>query len=159
MEFVLSIPALICFLVGLALVLIEVLTPGLGAPGVAGVLLLILAVVLQAQNLLQGLIMAAIVLVIIIVGLIIFLKRAGSGKIKKGAMILSDENEAQGHDNSAILGMEGVAQTDLRPSGQVRIEDRVYDVVARGGFVQKGADVAVVAADGMRIVVEERKDA
>jgi membrane-bound serine protease (ClpP class) len=50
-------------------------------------------------------------------------------------------------------GMEGKSVTMLRPSGKARFADHVVDVVTEGEFIGPETRVAVVSADGMRIVV------
>ena len=50
-------------------------------------------------------------------------------------------------------GQTGTAITPLRPSGKAMIDDRRYDVVTRGEFLEKGTPIRVVTAKGARIVV------
>lgn len=51
-------------------------------------------------------------------------------------------------------GAEGTAVTTLRPSGKARFGDHVVDVVTQGDFIAAETAVAVVSADGMRVVVK-----
>ncbi len=51
-------------------------------------------------------------------------------------------------------GMRGRSLTILRPSGKAQIEDRVVDVVTEGEFIAPEMPVAVIATDGMRVVVK-----
>jgi len=53
-----------------------------------------------------------------------------------------------------LLGQEGVAITDLRPSGTARISGQRVDVVASGNFVPKGDGVRVTSINGTRVVVQ-----
>ncbi len=50
-------------------------------------------------------------------------------------------------------GMRGRSLTILRPSGKAQFEDRVVDVVTEGEFIAPETPVAVIAIDGMRVVV------
>ena len=52
------------------------------------------------------------------------------------------------------LGMQGTAQTMLRPSGKARFADHVIDVVTEGEFVAAETPVTVIQKDGMRVVVK-----
>jgi membrane-bound serine protease (ClpP class) len=54
-----------------------------------------------------------------------------------------------------LVGLEGVATSPLRPSGSALFGDEPMDVLSRGGFVNAGAKVKIVEAQGSRIVVEE----
>ncbi len=51
-------------------------------------------------------------------------------------------------------GMRGRSLTILRPSGKAQFDDRVVDVVTEGEFIAPEMPVAVVATDGMRVVVK-----
>lgn len=53
-----------------------------------------------------------------------------------------------------IPGSAGTAVTTLRPSGKARFGDHVVDVVTEGDFIAAESAVAVVSADGMRVVVK-----
>ena len=52
-----------------------------------------------------------------------------------------------------LLGVDGVAVTDLRPSGTARVGDERLDVVTEGGFIPAGTKVRIVQSDGYRHVV------
>jgi len=53
-----------------------------------------------------------------------------------------------------LLGTEGVALTDLRPSGKIEIGGEPYDVVTTGAYLESGKRVRVVQVEGNRILVE-----
>lgn len=50
-------------------------------------------------------------------------------------------------------GAEGVAESELRPSGVATLNGRRLDVVTEGVYVPPGARIRVVALDGNRIIV------
>lgn len=52
-----------------------------------------------------------------------------------------------------LIGMDGVAVTDLRPSGTARVGEERLDVVTEGGFIPSGSRVRIVQSDGYRHVV------
>ncbi len=56
----------------------------------------------------------------------------------------------------SLVGQTGVALTDLRPSGTIRVEnqERDRDAMSRHGFIPSGARVRVVE-EGMRLLVED----
>ncbi len=53
-----------------------------------------------------------------------------------------------------LLGQEGVALTDLRPSGTVQFGDRRLDVVTDGKYVLANRKVRAIKVDGFMTVVE-----
>ena len=61
---------------------------------------------------------------------------------------------SQSADLETYLGKTGLAETNLRPSGIALIEDRRVDVVSRGEYIDKGAEIVVAAVTGNQIIVE-----
>jgi membrane-bound serine protease (ClpP class) len=51
-------------------------------------------------------------------------------------------------------GMQGTAQTTLRPSGKARFADHIVDVITEGEFVAAETPITVIQKDGMRVVVK-----
>jgi membrane-bound ClpP family serine protease len=58
---------------------------------------------------------------------------------------------------NALLGMEGRAVTDLRPSGVAMIDQQRIDVVTRGEYLDKQTEIIVTAVRGNRIVVKQKE--
>jgi len=54
----------------------------------------------------------------------------------------------------ALLGLEGVSHSDLRPSGTAYFGDRKLDVVTYGDYIPQQSPVRIVEVHGNRIVVE-----
>ena len=54
-----------------------------------------------------------------------------------------------------LLGKEGDAVSQLRPSGIATVEGTRYSVVTRGEMLEKGARVKVIDVTGSRIVVKK----
>ncbi|MCP3898614.1 MAG: serine protease [Desulfobacteraceae bacterium] len=55
-----------------------------------------------------------------------------------------------------LLNASGVAITDLRPAGSIRINDKKIDAVTQGEYIDKGASVQVVQVTGNQIIVKEK---
>lgn len=58
---------------------------------------------------------------------------------------------------ASLVGKEGVVSTELKPSGHVRIEDKVYQAVSQGEFLLKGSLVEVVEVKGSHVLVKIKK--
>lgn len=56
--------------------------------------------------------------------------------------------------NIELIDQLGVAVTNLRPSGRVKIGDSEYEVLSQHQFIEAGTSIKVVSADGMRILVD-----
>ena len=59
----------------------------------------------------------------------------------------------QRSEREHLLGLEGVAATDMRPSGVVEIEGVRHDAIAMGGIVDRGTAVRVSKVGGLTIEV------
>lgn len=57
------------------------------------------------------------------------------------------------NERSALLELEGVAVTDMRPSGVVMIDGHRHDAIAVGGIVDVGRAIRVTKVDGLTIEV------
>ena len=73
--------------------------------------------------------------------------------------VLSDaEKTKQGFSSHAtstdLVGVEGIALTDLRPSGTAEINGKKVDVVTESEYVEKGQRLKVITVEGIRVVVK-----
>jgi membrane-bound serine protease (ClpP class) len=75
-----------------------------------------------------------------------------SGLLLQGAVHRS-EGFVSAPLRADLIGRDGVAVTDLRPSGTARVGEERLDVVTEGGFIPEGSRVQVVQSDGYRHVV------
>jgi membrane-bound ClpP family serine protease len=53
----------------------------------------------------------------------------------------------------ALIGAEGLAATDLRPVGVVRIDGRRFDALAEGPFIDAGTRVRITVVEGSQVKV------
>ena len=51
------------------------------------------------------------------------------------------------------LDKEGIALTDLRPSGVIEIGEEKLDALSEGSYIQKGSQIKVVKVEGSKIIV------
>lgn len=150
---------LLCIVLGIVFVIIEMNIPGFGVPGIVGVILLIVGVVLCADTLLQALIMIIVIIAILGVALALVLRSASKGRLSKH-LILNDSLEGDAkfsaeEDLSYFIGSEGTTLTPLRPSGTVDFSGVRLDVVTEGEFILKNTEVTIIKIEGNRIVVKQ----
>jgi membrane-bound serine protease (ClpP class) len=62
---------------------------------------------------------------------------------------------AQSAEIKLYVGKEGIAFTDLRPSGIALIEDQRLDVVTEGKYLDKDTKIVVVSVSGNQIIVNQ----
>jgi membrane-bound serine protease (ClpP class) len=54
----------------------------------------------------------------------------------------------------ALVGQEGIAATDMRPSGKIEINGVRYDATADSGFVPRATAIKVIQLRGTTLVVD-----
>ena len=157
-----GVPALLCLLLGLGLVIYEIFTPGFAFPGLTGLVLLIASVILTVHSLAEALMMIMLILVVLTVVFIIALRSATKGNLAKSALVLKDRSTREDgylstEDMQFFVGKDGRAATVLRPAGMADFDGVKLDVVTEGEFVEKDAPVTVIRVEGRRIVVRSQK--
>lgn len=147
----------VLFAAGFLLIAAEVFVPGL-IVGTLGFLCLVASVglVFYHHGTFAGTVAAVAVGTVSVGGMVIWLnifpKTFIGRRIVLGRSVASEPPQGPG-----LVGLSGVATTDLRPSGLARIDGKRVDVTAVGEFLEQGSAVVVVAADGLRVAVR-RKD-
>lgn len=155
-----SLPAVMCLIVGLGLMIAEMFTPGMGIPGLLGFIALAAAVVLRADSLASAIITLALILVILgIAGFFVY-RSFQKGALSRSAIILKESIDKKSTSLSdagaeSLVGLEGVCLTALRPSGNADFDGRKLDVVSDGEFIEKGSSVRIVLVEGLRILVKK----
>lgn len=66
-----------------------------------------------------------------------------------------DEGFTAAKDDQSLLGLSGTTLSPLRPSGAALFGDRKLDVITQGDFIDAGRAVRIVGVHGSRIIVEE----
>ena len=148
------------FVLGIGLLIVEMITPGLGIPGVTGFILLVAAIIWQAKTITDALItIAAIIVILFAAGFIIF-KSFSNGRLSKTDIVLKDSINSEStsisnEDTKKLIGKQGVALSELRPVGYADIEGRKYDVITDGDFIKKGEHIEVCSVEELKIKVKK----
>ena len=61
---------------------------------------------------------------------------------------------SQDKDLQELIGKTGTVINDLRPAGKAIIDNKRFDVVSEGDYIDKDATIIVSSVDGNRIVVK-----
>jgi membrane-bound serine protease (ClpP class) len=156
-------------LLGLGLVALAVevfIIPGFGVAGIVGLVAIITSMVLAMMggypttgDVAQALAVLGASLFItaaVIYAWLRHLPNSGrfSGLLLKGAGH-RDAGFTTALSRPELVGRDGTALTDLRPSGTARIGEERIDVVTEGEYVTQGSRVQVVRSDGYRHVVRK----
>ena len=159
---------MIFILTGLSLMLLEMLViPGFGIVGLGGIgfmlyglyLLLLPEVPVGEEVLSQAMDGFLIGILGAILGLVLLGKLMIRSKFWEQLTSPSSQKKDQGFSNTqgweGLEGKSGTADTDLHPSGWVKIDGQRIFVVSEGDFIEKGKEVTILSVDGNRVLVRE----
>ena len=151
-----NLPIVACFLLGLGLLIVEVFMPGFGLPGISGIILEVVTIVLTYvwHGGLAALGVTLIILAVVGIVISLALRSVNKGRLSKSPIILNDEESAE-----VFLGKEGVTTTVLRPAGMAEFDGVKLNVVADGEYIPKDARVRVDHVEGARVVVRKLRTA
>ncbi len=162
---------LVIFAIGVTLLAVEVFViPGFGFVGVAGIVMIIWALLSAMIQRYPGgpilpswpqveipLFKLSVSLLGTLAAAILLGRFLPQTKLFHKLVLERSTSRADGfessHSDTSLLGQTGTALSDLRPSGSAQIAGRRLDVVTQGGFVEAGAQVRVAEVHGNRIVV------
>ncbi|GHU23350.1 serine protease [Spirochaetia bacterium] len=161
---------IILFLVGIALLAVEIfILPGFGIIGIAGILIIGIALILSMQDFVIprsdweltvfGRNAAAVGIGILGatagIALLVLLgpKIQLFNRLTLNTAITGTDSEP----HSDLLGKTGTAASTLRPAGKAAIDGRIYSVESEGEFIEQGTGIRVAQVAGNRITVNSLK--
>jgi Membrane-bound serine protease (ClpP class) len=153
-----NLPMILCLIVGVGLLVVEVFVPGFGLPGISGIALLTVGIIItwNTYGPVAGLAVTLIALALAGIAISVSVKSAATGKLSKSALILKETTQTVDHEETeALLGREGVTVTVLNPVGVADFDGVRLNVVSEGTFLAKGAKVQVTKVEGTKIIVRE----
>ncbi|MCL2670836.1 MAG: hypothetical protein FWF10_02235 [Clostridiales bacterium] len=156
-----AVVCIILFVIGLALLVVEMFTPGFGVAGSLGIVAFIVVIVLQfVGNTRTAAWLVTAILLIITIGLLYWMVHSFQyGKLSRSKLILQDavrENAAPAVETALLgVGTRGVATTPLRPSGIAAFGERRETVNSNGEFIEAGREVEILSVSGLNIVVKK----
>lgn len=163
LEFIAAnLPILLCFVIGVGLLVLEAFMPGFGLPGITGIVLQVIAVALTWawHGPVAALGVLLIILSVLAIAISVSLRSVANGKLSKSRIILRDteSNEAgyrSTQDTEIFLGREGETTTVLRPTGMAEFDGVKLNVLSEGEFIPAGVKVRIVRVEGSRILVHK----
>ena len=164
---------IVAFIVGVVLLLLEIFViPGFGVAGIFGAVLILVSLVfagidripLDFWSEFAGFVLNSLFLVVtcslVALGGSMWLGAKLFGTRRWAFALHAEQRKEDGYvgvdmDGLQVVGKEGRAVTDLRPSGKVEVDGEVYDAVSSlGDYIVKGMAVIVVKYQGGQIYVE-----
>lgn len=149
--------SLIVFIIGLILLVIEAISPGFGLPGISGIIFIALGIILAMESIRVAIESLSISIILTTIITILLIKRGYSFKAFDRVVLNTNLNREGGYvsseDKDEYLGKEGVAISELRPSGIIEIDGERLDALSEGVFIPRDAKVKVVKVEGSKIIV------
>ena len=153
---------------GLGLILLEMLViPGFGIVGLGGIgfmlyglYLLLLPDVPVGEEIMEQAMDGFIIGIIgAAIGLVLLIRLMMKTKFWDQLTSPDIQKKEDGYSNTqgweTLDGLTGVADTDLHPSGWVKIGEQRVFVVSEGGFIDQGKEIKVLSVEGNRVLVRE----
>ena len=163
------------FVLGIIFILVEIFVlPGFGLFGIGGLCLTVVSIVLAAQTFtiptnseefrqlprslfallgaLAGLVAAMVLLSTVLPRTPVF-RRLMLEPPTGGEESLDGQNPESMVNWGHLVGVKGVAITNLAPSGKARLSGQLIDVVSDGRLIEKDLAIKVVEVAGNRVVV------
>jgi membrane-bound serine protease (ClpP class) len=152
---------------GVVLLALEVFViPGFGIAGllglgamVGGLFLTMLGGYPTAPEIAQvsGVITTSLLAVVVVAWALLRRVPRSQRLAERGIFLTSQTSRESGYTTQEqrpeLVGAEGVAMTDLRPTGVGRFGDERVDVVSDSGWVTQGTPIKILASEGYRHVV------
>jgi membrane-bound serine protease (ClpP class) len=164
------------FIIGVVLLAVEIfIIPGFGVVGFSGLSLMLGSLVLMMihnrgfdfqwvanSDIFQALLSAGLSVLLAIGMMFTLIPRILNSSRFKQISLQSALHKEEGFVTSnadiTLPGKSGVAQTVLRPSGKVLIDNILYDAITTGKFVEKDTPIVVISQEGNTIKVKPKGD-
>lgn len=149
--------SLAVFVTGLILLVVEAIVPGFGLPGISGIILVIVGTILAMGSLASALMSISIAIIITAIITILLIKHGHRSPFLEKIVLTTHQKDEEGYLSSftkdEYLDKEGIAITELRPSGVIEIDGERLDALSDGTFIPKQSNIKVIRVEGSKIIV------
>ncbi len=164
---------LLILLIGISFLAVEVFVlPGFGIAGIAGLTIISIGLILMMQDfvipdpslpwqgelMFQNLVRVLVTFLVATISILLIfrfvlpkLSSVIGGPYLSGN--LGDSHVARAEDKGVKIGDIGTADSLLRPSGKIVVENRLLDAITDGEFIEQGTIVRIIRIEGNRIIV------
>ncbi|GGK20745.1 hypothetical protein GCM10010965_12270 [Caldalkalibacillus thermarum] len=152
----------ILYLAGIMLIMIDGKFVGDGTIAAIGLILMLVALAWPSPSILYG-VGVAIAFVLGAAGSLLFLKFFPRREVWSKLTLKDSLSSEKGYNAlnegyKQLVGKEGIAQTDFRPTGTIKIEGKLYSATTEGIWVKKGTRLKVVKVSGTHILVQAQDE-
>lgn len=148
---------LLLLLLGIVMIIVEMLIPGVGVMGLIGLAVVIFVVYSAFTS--EGVVIGSILLagtIILLVVMAQVVRRALSpnGSLGKRGLTLNETSGLYDPELKLdLIGKTGICLTSLRPCGYVLVNDQKFEAVSTTGLIEKNTIVLVEHIRGERLYV------
>ena len=142
---------IVLFLVGISAVITEMFIPGM-IVGITGVILMITSIVMAYQGDYSVLGHVLTISSICSAPLLLLLWRKILSKTFSLKTAVNADSSSEMHLND-LIQKEGVAVTNLHPSGIIMVNGKRIDVVTSGEMIERNSRIRITEVSGNRVVV------
>jgi membrane-bound ClpP family serine protease len=147
------------FLIGIVLIVLDGKFIGDGTIGGIGLLLMLVSIAIPSPSIFYGIAVATAFIVGALCSFF-FLKYFPRRQLWSKLALKDTLSSERGYNSinegyTSLIGAEGTAKTDFRPSGTITVDGKLYSAISQGRWIKKGAKIKVSHVSGTRIKVEE----
>ena len=156
-----NLPIVICFVIGVGLLVLEAFLPGFGVAGTSGLVLEVITLVMtwHKHGPVATLAMLLIVLLVLAIAISMSLRSITSGRLSNSQLVHSESEQTEGGYRStqeldAFMDKVGVTSSVLRPAGIADFDGVRLNVSSEGDFIPAGTQVRIVRIEGAKVLVK-----
>lgn len=150
--------AIILFIAGFVLIGIEMVIPGFSVPGISGIVCLLVGIFLVSDSFVEGAIITIVILALLGAMMAIILGLLTKQRLKLPLILKDEQNKENGYISSTDLqylkGKEGIAVSDLRPSGTGSFDGIEFDVISESKYIPKNTKLIIYKVQGSKLIVK-----
>ncbi len=151
---------IVLLIAGFVLVGIEMVLPGFSIPGISGIICLVTGVFIIADSVMEAAVITIAILAVLGIMMAVILHLLSRGRLKTPIVLEDEQRRAEGYLSSSdlkyLLGKQGTAATDLRPTGIGKFDGVNFDVMSEGNYISKGMEIEIIKVEGSKLVVKQR---
>ena len=151
--------ALILFIAGLLLMMVEAFVPGFGVFGGGGLISTFVSIVLSANSMEAGIRMLLVAIFLTVIILFFVIRHLSRKGVLRRFILDNSESKEEGYvateSQEELVDKTGKALTPLRPAGSALIDDQRIDVVTEGDYIDQDSKIKVVQVEGSRVIVRK----
>jgi membrane-bound serine protease (ClpP class) len=149
---------LFLFFLGITLIVLEFILPGIVC-GIGGAVLLCVSAALGIAAYPEYTYMIVMgefigVALGVALGLVVLSRTSSAIGLSLDTSLSEESGYVNLPSNTALVGRPGMVMTALRPSGTIIVDGERHDAVSDGDFILEGEAVRVLEVHGNRVVVE-----